>query len=172
MMSIPTSARACHSLQRALPLGNGAQPAACFASRKHSGDARKKDAATTQRMRPAALLDSSGGGGNGSTPGSPTRSSTHNGAGQHHSIQHPLFPDAQQAAAGPMPVQTQRGLPLFNPMIGSPPCPACSGTGKSTCGDCRRAGDTAELQGIQRGTALSSGTRFRCSRIEGTWGGT
>ena len=53
------------------------------------------------------------------------------------SIQHPIFPESQQRATTPLPVQTQRGLPLFQPVLGDPPCPACSGTGKATCGDCR-----------------------------------
>ncbi|KAL4428300.1 hypothetical protein ABPG75_002389 [Micractinium tetrahymenae] len=121
-------------------------------------------------MQPAALLDSGGGSGSGGG------SRSGNGAGQHHSIQHPLFPDAQPAAAGPLPVQTQRGLPLFKPVVGSPPCPACSGSGKTTCGDCRGKGrlnyrGTAMLpQGVwpQWCPSCRASGRWCCARCMGT----
>lgn len=123
MNPISPGAPALHSLQRALPLCTRALPAAPIIGNTRSR-AGRDHVSLKQHKRPAALLDG-GSGGDG------------NGARQQHSIQHPLFPDAQQAAAGALPVQTQRGLPLFEPMIGSPPCPACGGTGKTTCGDCR-----------------------------------
>ena len=88
-------------------------------------------------LRPVrALLEPGGHAGNGAGP-------AHRDQQQQPSIQHPLFPDAErQAALGQWRVQTQRGLPLFQPIIPSRPCPACGGTGKLTCGDCRwgRAG--------------------------------
>lgn len=136
MYLISDSASAPPSRQGALRLNSRPLSAALFARRTgiRSGIACR---GTIQRMRhPVAVLDSGGSNGSGS-----------NGAGQHHSIQHPLFPDVQQAAVGPLPVRTQRGLPLFSPMIGNPPCPSCAGTGKTTCGDCRQAAE-GEVAGI------------------------
>lgn len=92
--------------------------------------------ATVRRPpRPArALLEPGGQGSSGAGPG-------HHEQQQQPSIQHPLFPEAErQAALGRWRVQTQRGLPLFQPIIPDRPCPACGGAGKSTCGDCRWAG--------------------------------
>lgn len=149
MYLISDSASANLSRQGALRLNSRPLPAAFFAIRTgiRSGIACH---GTIQRMRhPAAVLDSGGSNGSGS-----------NGAGQHHSIQHPLFPDVQQAAVGPLPVRTQRGLPLFSPMIGNPPCPSCAGTGKTTCGDCRQAAE-AEVAGISGPDAQGFCHNFR-----------
>lgn len=80
-------------------------------------------------------------------PPPPLTAAAANGSGpqqqqqQHASIQHPLFPEAQQPAARPWPVQTQRGIPTFVPSVERDrPCPQCAGTGKVTCGDCRCGG--------------------------------
>ena len=86
------------------------------------------------RRRPVALFDD------------PSSSSSSDGASsnaappqqQGSRILNPIFPEPQRGAvAGPLPVQTQRGVPTFKPAIADPPCPQCGGTGKVTCGDCR-----------------------------------
>ena len=83
------------------------------------------------RCRPAALFDdpSSSSNGAGSNPAPPQQ--------QGSRILDPIFPEPQRAAAKPLPVQTQRGVPTFKPSIADPPCLLCSGSGKVTCGDCR-----------------------------------
>lgn len=83
------------------------------------------------RCRPAALFDdpSSSSNGAGSNPAPPQQ--------QGSRTLNPIFPEPQRAAAKPLPVQTQRGVPTFKPSIADPPCLLCSGSGKVTCGDCR-----------------------------------
>lgn len=70
--------------------------------------------------------------GNGASP-------PHDGRPQHTSITHPvpLFPEPQPSMRGPLLVETQPGIPTFQPFIADTPCPHCGGRGKVTCGDCR-----------------------------------
>ena len=80
------------------------------------------------RCRPAALFDdpSSSSNGAGSNPAPPQQ--------QGSRILNPIFPEPQRAAAKPLPVQTQRGVPTFKPSIADPPCLLCSGSGNQLSG--------------------------------------
>ena len=55
------------------------------------------------------------------------------------SMQQPaqLWPQAPPTAAQPQPIQTQRGIPTFKPVIPDSPCAECAGLGRVTCGECR-----------------------------------
>ncbi|EFN55181.1 hypothetical protein CHLNCDRAFT_57961 [Chlorella variabilis] len=109
--------------------------------------------------------------GNGASP-------PHDGRPQHTSITHPvpLFPEPQPSMRGPLLVETQPGIPTFQPFIADTPCPHCGGRGKVTCGDCRGKGRlnyraTAMLpQGVwpQWCPSCRASGRWCCPRCMGT----
>lgn len=48
--------------------------------------------------------------------------------------------DQSPTPRGQLLVMTQRGIPSVRQEVPDSPCPACGGSGKVTCGNCRRGG--------------------------------
>lgn len=64
---------------------------------------------------------------------------------QRHPQNPQLTPWSEEAPAArpPLLVMTQRGIPDVRQEIPDKPCPACAGTGKVLCGNCRQVGLTS-----------------------------
>lgn len=129
--------------------------------------------------------DGNGAGGGGDERGgdewsgadSPQPSSKDNGSSRGSAgVLHPLFPQQQQSGRGPILVRTQRGLPSFRVPIPEDPCPACGGTGKCTCGNCRGKGrlNYRDAPMLPHGVwpawcpACRASGRWHCPRCMGT----